>query len=180
MARGRSGAEALRIAAERKLRWDRWREGERLPTERETERDLEDATRRPTTRRGARCRPWKASGSFIRHVGRGTFKATGAASPSLTPGPEELEGASPVDVLECRSPPPERLTEFHQYVGPKKPRVAQVALAHGGQLLVFPDTPLPQAQHASDSKGTTADPVPGGNLGDPFDPSQHGLLLRIV
>jgi DNA-binding FadR family transcriptional regulator len=97
-ARGRGDADKLRLALERELRSDRWRDGEQLPTERELGERYGVA--RNTVRRALQV--LEGEGFVIRHVGRGTFKAAGRASPSLAPGLEGLDGASPADVLECR------------------------------------------------------------------------------
>ena len=94
----RGDAERLRLALERELRSDRWRPGERLPTERELGKRYGMA--RNTVRRALQA--LEDERLIVRHVGRGTFKADGAASLLLTPGPEALQGASPADVLECR------------------------------------------------------------------------------
>lgn len=94
----RGDAERLRLALERELRSDRWRPGERLPTERELGKRYGMA--RNTVRRALQA--LEDERLIVRHVGRGTFKADGAASLLLMPGPEGLEGASPADVLECR------------------------------------------------------------------------------
>jgi DNA-binding FadR family transcriptional regulator len=94
MARGRGDAEALRVALERELRSDRWRDGERLPTERALGERYGMA--RNTVRRALQA--LEDERLIIRHVGRGTFKAAGA----VPPVPGGLEGASPADIVECR------------------------------------------------------------------------------
>ena len=97
-ARGRGDADKLRVALERELRSDRWRDGEQLPTERAFGERYGVA--RNTVRRALQA--LEDEGFVVRHVGRGTFKAAGGALPSPMLGPEGLDGASPADVLECR------------------------------------------------------------------------------
>lgn len=96
-ARERGDAESLRAALWRELRSDRWREGERLPTERALVERYNLA--RNTVRRALQA--LEMEGLIVRHVGRGTFKAGGASSP-VAPGFGGMEGMSPADVVECR------------------------------------------------------------------------------
>ena len=96
--RERGDAQALRSALARELRSDRWREGERLPTEREFGERYGMA--RNTVRRALQA--LEDEGLIVRHVGRGTFKAAVAAPHQGLFGPEGVEGASPADVVECR------------------------------------------------------------------------------
>ena len=101
-ARERGDAESLRTALWRELRSDRWREGERLPTERALVERYSLA--RNTVRRALQS--LEAEGLIVRHVGRGTFKASAASFPADPgfggPGFGDMEGISPADVVECR------------------------------------------------------------------------------
>lgn len=106
-ARERGDAESLRTALWRELRSDRWREGERLPTERALVERYSLA--RNTVRRALQA--LEAEGLIVRHVGRGTFKASAASLPAAPglgdpsfgdPGFGNMEGISPADVVECR------------------------------------------------------------------------------
>jgi DNA-binding FadR family transcriptional regulator len=98
--RERGDAESLRIALKRELLSSRWQGGDKLPTE----RDLGEryGMARNTVRRALQA--LEDEGLILRHVGRGTFKAAGAAAvpQAAAFGPEGIEGASPADVLECR------------------------------------------------------------------------------
>lgn len=97
-ARERSDASSLQAALRRELESSRWREGDRLPTEREFGKRYGLA--RNTVRRALQA--LETEGRIIRHVGRGTFKAGRAAITPAPVAPDEVEGASPADVLECR------------------------------------------------------------------------------
>ncbi len=114
--RERGDAQALRSVLARELRSDRWREGERLPTEREFGERYGMA--RNTVRRALQA--LEDEGLIVRHVGRGTFKAVVAASYWGLFGPEGVEGASPADVVECR-------LAF-------EPELAPLVVAHANQL----------------------------------------------
>jgi len=87
----RPGAAALLDSLTRDLRADRWREGERLPTERDLGTTYGVA--RNTVRRALDA--LEQQGLILRHVGRGTFRA-----PAAPPAAEE--SLSPSDVVECR------------------------------------------------------------------------------
>ncbi|HEY8610582.1 MAG TPA: FCD domain-containing protein [Roseomonas sp.] len=89
----RFGAPALRDALERDLRADRWRVGERLPTERDL--GARYGVARNTVRRALDA--LESEGLIHRHVGRGTFRA---APPGAAPAGDEA--LSPSDVVECR------------------------------------------------------------------------------
>jgi len=96
--RERGDAETLRAALRRELLSDRWQGGDRLPTEREL--GERHGLARNTVRRALQA--LEGEGLILRHVGRGTFKATGTA---LAPDVMDLggiAGASPADILECR------------------------------------------------------------------------------
>ncbi|WP_159349068.1 FadR/GntR family transcriptional regulator [Roseomonas harenae] len=87
------GAAALRDVLGEELRADRWRVGERLPTEREL--GARYGVARNTVRRALAA--LESQGLIHRHVGRGTFRS---APPGAAPtGDESL---SPSDVVECR------------------------------------------------------------------------------
>ena len=88
----RRGAADLRAALAQDLRSGRWKPGEKLPTEREF--GLRYGVARNTVRRALDA--LEAEGLILRHVGRGTFRATPAA-PAATE-----DALSPSDVLECR------------------------------------------------------------------------------
>ena len=96
--RERGDAESLRAALRRELLSSRWQGGDRLPTEREL--GERHGLARNTVRRALQA--LEDEGLIIRHVGRGTFKAAGAASAPGAIDFREIEGASPADVLECR------------------------------------------------------------------------------
>ena len=96
-ARERGDANRLQAALRRELASGRWREGERLPTERAFGEQYGLA--RNTVRRA--LRDLEAEGLIVRHVGRGTFRAGGSAMPTSSEF-KGIEGASPADVLECR------------------------------------------------------------------------------
>ncbi|TPG60490.1 FadR family transcriptional regulator [Roseomonas nepalensis] len=86
----RLGAVALQEALARDLRADRWRAGERLPTERDL--GARYGVARNTVRRA--LDGLEQQGLIHRHVGRGTFRADPAPAPD--------ESLSPSDVVECR------------------------------------------------------------------------------
>ncbi len=97
-ARERGDAGALTAMLRRELLSNRWQSGDRLPTEREL--GARHGLARNTVRRALQA--LESEGLICRYVGRGTFKALGAA---LAPDVMELTsiaGASPADVLECR------------------------------------------------------------------------------
>lgn len=96
--RERGDAEALRAVLRRELLSGRWRDGDRLPTEREL--GERHGLARNTVRRALQA--LEGEGLIVRHVGRGTFKAAGAAPAPDTMGLGGIAGASPADILECR------------------------------------------------------------------------------
>jgi DNA-binding FadR family transcriptional regulator len=93
----RGDADRLRRLIERDLLADRWRPGERMPTEREFSEQYGVA--RNTVRRALQA--LEAEKLLHRFVGRGTFRAERS-----TPAPAtfSMDGASlsPLDVVECR------------------------------------------------------------------------------
>ena len=94
--RARGDAEQVRAIVARDLRAGRWREGEKLPTEREL--GAQYGVARNTVRRALQS--LEAEALIVRHVGRGTFRAAETAAPDpFTVDPEAL---SPADVVECR------------------------------------------------------------------------------
>ena len=95
----RGDASRLRAVLESELRSERWRIGERLPTERELGEYYGMA--RNTVRRA--LHELEEANLVVRHVGRGTFKAEAAALGSGTSvGIEGVDHLSPADVVECR------------------------------------------------------------------------------
>ncbi|WP_232480351.1 FadR/GntR family transcriptional regulator [Roseomonas sp. KE2513] len=90
----RMGASALQDTLSRDLRADRWRPGERLPTERDL--GARYGVARNTVRRALDA--LEQQGLIHRHVGRGTFRAE---PPPAAPAAME-ESLSPSDVVECR------------------------------------------------------------------------------
>lgn len=95
----RGDAQSLRVILERELRSERWRTGERLPTERELSEKYGVA--RNTVRRALEA--LEDAQLVVRHVGRGTFKAqvtNAGGDPAI--GIQDLETLSPADVVECR------------------------------------------------------------------------------
>jgi len=92
----RGDAEALRLAFARDLRAGRWREGEKLPTERAL--CAQYGMARNTIRRALQALEDEAL--IIRHVGRGTFRTQ--AMPAAEPFAVDPEALSPADVIECR------------------------------------------------------------------------------
>ena len=96
----RGDAESLRVILERELRSERWRIGERLPTERELGEKYGVA--RNTVRRALQA--LEDAQLVIRHVGRGTFKAqlSSDGADTAAVGIQDLESLSPADVVECR------------------------------------------------------------------------------
>ena len=99
-AKDRGDAEQLRKMLERDLRSDRWKVGERLPTERELGQRFGVA--RNTVRRALEA--LEGTGMIVRHVGRGTFRS-GAPDDETVPiaiNLPEADALSPADVIECR------------------------------------------------------------------------------
>lgn len=96
--RERGDAEALRLILARAIRSDRWREGERLPTERELGEQYRMA--RNTVRRALQA--LEDEGLIVRHVGRGTFKAAASPADSGWFQANGLDVIGPADVTECR------------------------------------------------------------------------------
>ncbi len=92
----RGDADRLRTALHGELSDDRWRPGERLPTEREFSERFGMA--RNTVRRALRA--LEDDGLIVRHVGRGTFRAPVPVAEAQTG--LDIAGASPADVMECR------------------------------------------------------------------------------
>jgi len=86
------GAAALRDALAAELRAERWRPGERLPTERAL--GARHGVARNTVRRALDA--LEREGLIRRHVGRGTFRT------DAPPAPAPEEPLSPSDVVECR------------------------------------------------------------------------------
>jgi DNA-binding FadR family transcriptional regulator len=100
-ARSRKRGDAGRVRAilEQEIRSERWQEGDRLPTERELCRRFEVA--RNTLRRALDTLEERKL--IVRHVGRGTFKSSGATQMASDPFEmESIEAFSPADVMECR------------------------------------------------------------------------------
>jgi len=97
-ARGRGDADSLQAALRQELLSSRWREGDRLPTERAL--GTRYGLARNTVRRV--LQDLDADGLIIRQVGRGTFKADRGMVARETLQPNGVDGASPADVLECR------------------------------------------------------------------------------
>jgi DNA-binding FadR family transcriptional regulator len=97
--RRRGDSARLRALLEQDLRTGRWREGERLPTERELSAHYNVA--RNTIRRAL---AFLEEGKLIvRHVGRGTYKTGGNFGGKTDPFEvESIEKFSPADVIECR------------------------------------------------------------------------------
>ena len=96
----RGDAESLRVILERELRSERWRIGERLPTERKLGEKYGVA--RNTVRRALQA--LEDAQLVIRHVGRGTFKAQLSSDgvDTAAVGIQDLDSLSPADVVECR------------------------------------------------------------------------------
>ena len=98
----RGDAETVHRLLERDLRADRWRDGERLPTERELCQRFRVA--RNTVRRALQT--LEAKHLIVRHVGRGTFKAAAPVNrviDRLHPlHAERIDAIGPADVTECR------------------------------------------------------------------------------
>ena len=91
----RGDSDRLRLMLERELRSTRWREGQKLPTERELGERY--GVSRNTVRRALDA--LEESKLIIRHVGRGTFKAGHGAAAHVDFAADAL---SPADVVECR------------------------------------------------------------------------------
>jgi DNA-binding FadR family transcriptional regulator len=84
---------------EHDLRAGRWKEGERLPTERELSAHYVVA--RNTIRRALAVLEERKL--IVRHVGRGTYKAGSELAERADPfEAENIEKFSPADVVECR------------------------------------------------------------------------------
>lgn len=97
--RKRGDAGRLRILLEKEIRSQHFREGDRLPTEREL--CAHHGVARNTVRRALQSLEERKL--IVRHVGRGTFKAGAAAQdPSEAFELGRSEGFSPADVMECR------------------------------------------------------------------------------
>jgi DNA-binding FadR family transcriptional regulator len=95
-ARGRGDARALRLLLQRELQSNRWKDGEKLPTEREFCERYNVA--RNTVRRALKA--LEDERLIVRHVGRGTFKA---ARSDADQGPMNgIAMIGPADVMECR------------------------------------------------------------------------------
>lgn len=100
----RGDAERLRRHLAEALRADRWRPGEKLPTERALGEQYGMA--RNTVRRALDA--LEAEGLIERHVGRGTFRTGGEVPGALPPAAapmaalEEAEAFGPAEVVECR------------------------------------------------------------------------------
>ena len=86
------------MVLEQDIRSERWRDGDRLPTERELCARYNVA--RNTIRRALQSLEDKKL--IIRHVGRGTFKSSAAQVPSEPFELDSIEAFSPADVMECR------------------------------------------------------------------------------
>ena len=95
----RGDSATLRLALERDIRSDHWRDGERLPTERALAAQYKVA--RNTVRRALRSLEERKL--LVRHVGRGTFKSSAHPDrPADSFELEDIETFSPADVMECR------------------------------------------------------------------------------
>lgn len=95
--RPRGDAIKLRLLLERDLLSDRWRSGERLPTEREL--CVQYRVARNTVRRALQALEDRKL--IVRHVGRGTFRSDGLDA-HVDPFEVSSEAFSPADVMECR------------------------------------------------------------------------------
>jgi DNA-binding FadR family transcriptional regulator len=97
--RRRGDSARLRALLEQDLRTGRWREGERLPTERELSAHYDVA--RNTIRRALAL--LEEGKLIVRHVGRGTYKTGGNSGGKTDPFEiKSIEKFSPADVIECR------------------------------------------------------------------------------
>jgi DNA-binding FadR family transcriptional regulator len=97
--RRRGDSARLRAFLERDLCNGRWREGERLPTERELSAQYNVA--RNTVRRALAA--LEEGKLIVRHVGRGTYKSGDIFRGKTDPFEvESIEKISPADVIECR------------------------------------------------------------------------------
>lgn len=96
--RPRGDAGKLRTLLERDLLSDRWRGGDRLPTERELCAQYHMA--RNTVRRA--LQGLEDRKLIVRHVGRGTFKSDGVDADHADLFEVNSEAFSPADVIECR------------------------------------------------------------------------------
>ncbi len=97
--RQRGDSTRLRAVLEQDLRTGRWKEGERLPTERELSAHYNVA--RNTIRRALAI--LEEGKLIVRHVGRGTYKSGEKLGNRADPFEvESVEKFSPADVVECR------------------------------------------------------------------------------
>jgi DNA-binding FadR family transcriptional regulator len=99
--RAQKRGDSARICGdlERDFRSDRWRDGDRLPTERELCAHYKVA--RNTVRRALES--LEQQKLIVRHVGRGTFKASLVEQMVADPfALDNIEAFSPADVMECR------------------------------------------------------------------------------
>ena len=95
----RGNSARLCALLEQDLRVGRWREGERLPTERELSAHYHVA--RNTIRRALAA--LEESKLIVRQVGRGTYKSSGFPAEKTDPfDVVSVEKFSPSDVVECR------------------------------------------------------------------------------
>lgn len=95
----RGDADTVHRLLEHDLRAERWRDGERLPTERELCKRFGVA--RNTVRRALQS--LERQELIVRHVGRGTFRAASQASRGADRSRAEgIDGIGPADVTECR------------------------------------------------------------------------------
>lgn len=92
----RADAERVRADLERALLSNRWKEGEKLPTEREFCEYYGAA--RNTVRRA--LQGMEEAGLIVRHIGRGTFRTSQAQA--LPPSDAAGAGFSPANVVEAR------------------------------------------------------------------------------
>src|ERR1700730_10031090 len=98
-ARRRGDSARLRVLLEQDLRTGRWREGERLPTERDLSAHYNVA--RNTIRRALAA--LEEGKLILRDVGRGTYKSWDNFGGKTDPFEvENIEKLSPADVIECR------------------------------------------------------------------------------
>jgi DNA-binding FadR family transcriptional regulator len=95
--RARGDAISLRDRLAIELGADRWKTGERMPTERALSERYGVA--RNTVRRALQALEDEAL--IVRHVGRGTFR-TGTATAAQPTAVDDFAGCSPAAVIECR------------------------------------------------------------------------------
>ena len=93
----RADAERVRADLERALLSNRWREGEKLPTERELCEHYGAA--RNTVRRALQA--LEDAGLIARHIGRGTFRTAQDSGPGINADVAGI-GFSPANVVEAR------------------------------------------------------------------------------